>query len=570
MKKCRICEEFVDDSVNVCPVCQNSDFVDFSNAGSRTSYGGMNPGGSTYRPQKRTPMMDSQINMGSTARSNVGYDSAIFGGRTNASTDSGQNSSTTSSFDSAIFGKEDSAVTDNNETAASAEPVYNSTIMSDSSYSEPKAQSYSNNSFSDSGNNSYGGPANNSYADSSYNQNSYDNAAYGGAYNTTGGTYNETSSGYYNPYDNPQANQPASGRRMSRLEFCRNCVPPDLKKELNVAYGILILNIILASVMYYWFDESAYLLDIGILLIIYLGLVFTKHTAFAILNLLYFGASAIYKIVVIHNGRSVRSAVWMILTAFAVISVTRKVGHLWKEHKRTGMYVDYRKTPGAKNASVGKSIMKIAFIAVLVIGGIYLAMLGKQKWFSSFEAGTWKGDEYINTSLDMKIDLSGEEWYVCDAQEIKAINDEMKAENMFSTSATCEVMAYDETNGFVIALYYASCINAVDVEQKELEESIVETYTQDYGSANIVNRGQCTLAGQQYNYFDVFSAAEYEGYYDYERYLLKKVGGKLCLVTLGVYNLDYASYIQDGNLSQSYSGFMKPYIDQMMTCFSAR
>lgn len=332
---------------------------------------------------------------------------------------------------------------------------------------------------------------------------------------------------YSYSYGQNQANDQdpfAQETKMTKNQFYKRCIPSNLKGEMNTAYGILILNLVVFLGLMFWYEEPERLLDCAVLAVILLGLILTKSLVFAIIDAAYFTFAFILSFVQNQRGTGLLA----IIVAFSLVPATYKIGKLWKQYKSTGEYVDY--TAGTTNAAKKKSktaiVISVAAFLIMIVAVCAGLIFLRDGGFSSFERGSWEGTRYENESLNLAIDLPSSSWRIFEEEELEELNEEAKSQAGFAKTEEFDCMVQNLAAGSNIMILHLKGSFSEKEAIEEIKTNLTESYRKQYGVPIITEAGKKKLGGETYTCLEV--RVSIYGVSMYQRVYVGKVGRELC------------------------------------------
>lgn len=340
-----------------------------------------------------------------------------------------------------------------------------------------------------------------------------------------------TDQGSYN-YGNPGSGyQTAGNQPMTKGQFYKMCVPQKLKSDLTVGYVILLLNIVVFAFMGIWYEEPMRFIDVGMLLFIYIGLLVTKHVAFAVLDAVYFLAGMIISVM-----SEQRFAGYLaLIVAIALIPSTSKIGKLWKQYKQTGVYTPVMEP--VKKKKTGKIVLSVILI-LLVIGaagaGVYYFADGGK---GSFVSGEWSGNTYTNEFMGLKLEVPQDgQWEIVDDDELEDYNDDVDDGGTFGQSekADCMVQKNTLTGGNIMIIHLKGSISE-DKAYDSIKENLQKGYQEQYGAVSmLIDSKDRYFAGQDYRFMKF--KVTMMGASIYQEIYVKKIGKEICEIGITGYS----------------------------------
>lgn len=309
------------------------------------------------------------------------------------------------------------------------------------------------------------------------------------------------------------------GEKMSRRTFYKRCIPPALKNQMTAAYIILALNLIIFAAMGIIYEEKQRFLDVAILAVIFLGLLFTKHVIFAVIDVLYFGISFLLTIVT----RQTPTGYLAVIIAAMLIPATSRMGKLWRRYKRTGEYIDYTTFVPVKRRW---PVYLVSVLIVLILGGAGLYLMSGGS--GAYEEGKWDGNIYENEYLEFQMELpvkSG--WKISDEEELEELNSQTENEAGFANTEKFDFLVSNSSkSASVMLLHMKSSLSEEDAFE-QIKNSLVESFRKEYGSTpNIVDSGEEVLAGKSYHFVTVKGTLI--GLSLYQSIYVRKEGREIC------------------------------------------
>lgn len=375
----------------------------------------------------------------------------------------------------------------------------------------------------------YGNPG--SWADTGQNMNGGSQNINGGAWkgggqNINGGSWND---GGRNMNGGMPTGFQTGGEPMNKKMFYKRCIPPAFKSQMAAGYMILAVNIILFAVMGILYDETVRFIDVGIMSVILLGLVLTKHVVFAVADTMYFIVAYIIAIVM-----QQRSAGFIpLVIAGILIPTTSRIGKLWRRYKRTGEYIDYSRFAGTRRRWPVYVLLVIVLI-VLAGGGMLLMDSGT----GSYEQGKWTGSLYENEYMELELQLPDKsDWKITDEEDLDELNAEAREEAGIMSSEQFDFVVTNTSENASIMLLHLKTSLSGEEAYEQIKEGLAESYRQQYGQKpEVVDDVDRLLADSRYYYLRIKSTVM--GMPLYQSVYVRKIGREVCEISMSAADED--------------------------------
>ena len=319
------------------------------------------------------------------------------------------------------------------------------------------------------------------------------------------------------------------GEPMNKRAFYKRCIPPAFKSQMAAGYIILAVNIILFAIMGILYDETIRFIDVGIMSVILLGLVLTKHVVFAVADTMYF--IAVFVIAIVMQQRS--AGFIPLVIAGILIPTTSRIGKLWRRYKRTGEYIDYSRFAGTGRRWPVYVLLVIVLIG-LTGGGMFLMDSGA----GSYEQGKWTDSLYENEYMELQMQLPDKSgWKITDEDELDELNAEAREEAGIMSYEQFDFVATNTSENASIMLLHLKTSVSGEEAYEQIKEGLVESYRQQYGQKpEVIDDVDRVLAGSRYYYLRVKSTVM--GVTLYQSLYVRKIGREVCEISMSAADED--------------------------------